>query len=105
MTEKEIDKFEKIQSQLNGFYAEVGILSKKNPNDALNKFKLNFINQILKEATQLLVDEYKPFQGFDTFNVDEIPTNSDVTMILEQYLSCLEKLRSDCVSSKEVGLN
>lgn len=95
MEEDEIFKFEKIQGQIEGIYKEIGLLSKKSPNDAVNKFKLKFINQMLEEANSLLSGDYKPLEGFDTFDEDELPTNSDVTMIFEQYLNCLEKLRSD----------
>lgn len=95
MTEEDVNKFEKVQSQIDGLYKEIGILSKKSPNDAVNKFKLKFINQILTEANSLLIDNYKPLDGFDKFEDDDIPSNSDVTMIFEQYLNCFEKLRSD----------
>lgn len=97
MTEQEINKFEKVQSQIEGLYKEIGILSKKSPNDAVNKFKLQFINQLLVEANKILIDTYKPLDGFETFDEETLPTNSDVTFIFEQYLNCLEKLRSDNV--------
>lgn len=103
MNQEEINKFEKVQSQIDGLYKEIGILSKKSPNDAVNKFKLKFINQILEVANNLLTDNYKPLEGFDTFDDEDLPSNSDVTMIFEQYLSCLEKLRSDNVKFKSVA--
>ena len=95
MKQEQINKFEKIQGQIEGLHKEIGLLSKKNPNDAVNKFKLKFINQLLIEANKLLTNEYKPLQGFETFLEDDLPSNSDVTLILEQYLNCLEKLRTD----------
>jgi hypothetical protein len=36
---------------------------------------------------------------FEKFNEDDMPTNSDVTLILSQYLSCMEKLRTDNIVS------
>jgi len=95
MTEEEINKFEKIQGQIKGLYNEIGTLSKKNPNDALNKFKLKFINQLLVLSNAFLIGDYKPLEGFEQFEDDDLPTASDVTVILEQYLNCFEKLRSD----------
>ncbi|MHA8061418.1 hypothetical protein PQG22_09095 [Aquirufa beregesia] len=47
MTKQEVDTFEKVQSQLDGLHSEISALSKKSQNDALNKFKLKFVNQIL----------------------------------------------------------
>jgi len=98
MTRKEVFLFEKIQGQIDGLYKEIGLLSRKSPNDAVNKFKLKFINQLLVDANQLLSGNYKPLEGFDFFDENDLPTNSDVTMIFEQYLNCFEKLRSDNIT-------
>lgn len=96
MKRVQIDQFEKIQTQSRVLYEEIGALSKKAPNDAVNKFKLKFINQTLQVANMLLGDEYKPFREFELFDDEaDLPTNSDVSMILAQYLGCLEKLRAD----------
>lgn len=95
MTKKEIDTFEKVQSQLESIYEEISLLSKKSQNDALNKFKLGFINKVLEETNKVLKDKYKPFKEFDFFNEEDIPTNSDVVFIISQYFGCLEKLRND----------
>ncbi len=47
------------------------------------------------DGLKLLGEEYKPYQEFEKFEEEDMPTTSDVTMMLEQYLNCLEKLRSD----------
>lgn len=91
----EINKFEKVTTQLSSLYGELSALSKKSQNDALNKFKLKFVNLALQEANSLLGTNYKPFDDFETFDDEDLPTNSDVTMMLGQYLSCMEKLRAD----------
>ncbi|MEO2205032.1 hypothetical protein ABGV42_14960 [Paenibacillus pabuli] len=90
-----VSAFEKVQAQLQGLFDEVGTLSKKKPDDAINKFKLKFINPILVEANKLLTGDYKPFLDFEQFDEDSLPTNSDTVLILSQYLNCLEKLRAD----------
>ncbi len=95
MTNDDIEKFEKIYGQFEGLHKEIGILSKKTPNDPINKFKLSFINKLLAEAHEVLDEKQRPFDGFNSFDEDELPTNSDITMIFEQYLYCFEKLRSD----------
>lgn len=100
MTADQITTFEKTQAQIKGLHIEIGTLSKKSPNDALNKFKLKIINQLLSIANVLLVEDYKPLEGFDNFEEDNLPTNSDVVLILEQYLNCLELLRADNISTK-----
>jgi hypothetical protein len=101
LTAEEIDVFEKVLSQLKELHRELAELSRKAPNDALNKFKLKFINQIMAEANKLLGDKYKPFPDFDLFDEGEIPTNSDATFIVSQYLGCMEGLRVDNIEYKE----
>lgn len=103
MTEEQIHNFEKIQAQLEGLYIEISVLSKKSQNDALNKFKLKFVNQTLKAANLILTDKYKPFENFEKFDDEELPTNSDVNLILGQYLNCMEKLRTDNI--EKTGIN
>jgi len=101
MTKEDVNKFEKVQSQIEGLLLEVTNLSKKSPNDAVNKFKLKFINEILIEANRILGKTYKPLSSFEKFDEDDLPSNSDVSFILSQYLSCFEKLRADNIYRKQ----
>jgi len=103
MTEEQIHNFEKIQVQLDGLYIEISVLSKKSQNDALNKFKLKFVNQALIEANLILGDKYMPFNDFEKFEDVDLPSNSDVNLVLNQYLNCMEKLRSDNI--EKIGIN
>lgn len=95
---EEIDNFEKIFSQIEGLHQEISTLSKKSPSDALNAFKLKMINKILISANVILGDKYKPFDDFESFELDDLPTNSDVTLILSQYYECMENMRSDNIN-------
>ena len=97
MTREELDRFEKVVGQLQSIYDELSVLSKKSPNDAVNPFKLRFINNLLDQRHDLLGEEYRPFEDFSQFNEDDVPQNSDVVFILAQYLQCFEKLRADNV--------
>lgn len=97
MTKQEVDNFEKLQAQLEGLHNEISALSKKSQNDALNKFKLKFVNKIISDSNELLGNDYKPFSDFDTFDENDLPSNSDAAMMLTQYLSCFEKLRANNV--------
>lgn len=101
MTRENVIQFKKVLSQINGLYKEIGLLSKKNPNDTVNKFKLTFINQTIKESNDLLGQEFKPYANFDIFGDDTTPTTSDVVMILEQYIAALHRLRANNIKSKK----
>lgn len=95
MNRKQIDDFETLQGQLQALYTEMNTLVKKNPNDALNKFKLNLVNSAIGRANVILGAPRKPFEDFDKFDESAIPTTSDVLVIISQYLSSLEQLRSE----------
>jgi len=94
MKAKDVSFFEKVRAQLQQLHNEVSVLSKSKPDNPINKFKLGFINEKLEEANTVLRSDFKPFKDFTLFNADELPTNSDVVMVLSQYLDCLEAWRS-----------
>lgn len=97
-TIEDIEKLEKIVGQLQAAHAEITILSKKAPADSLNSFKLKMINKVINESNKVLGDKYKPFEEFDKFEEDDLPSNSDVTMVLAQYIEEAERYRSDNVT-------
>lgn len=96
-TEEDIAKLEKVIGQLQGAYAEVSQIAKKSPNDALNPFKLKLINKIIVSSNSILGSSYKPFDDFDQFDNDDMPSASDVTIVLSQYMEEAERFRSDNV--------
>ena len=95
MKRTQIDELEKLIGQLESFYKELAVLSKKSPNDAVNKFKLRFVNMTLKNCNAFLCKKYKPFDDFNQFDMDDVPSNSDLTFIIAQYMQAMEKFRSD----------
>lgn len=103
MKREQVDGFEKLVGQLMSLYEELAVLSKKNPNDAINEFKLKFTNILLAQANQYLGDKYIPFDDFEVFDEDDVPRLSDVVFILSQYLQCFEKFRADNVQRDAGG--
>jgi hypothetical protein len=91
----QIDEFSKLLLQTNKLLNDFLELSKKKPNDAVNKFKLKIVNNLLSTANKILTKKYIPFEGFDLFDEDDLPTNSDVVVILDQYVACLKKFGRD----------
>lgn len=91
----QIDELEKLKGQLSSLHSELTALSKKSPNDAVNTFKLKFVNITVANCNAFLGDKYKPFDDFEQFDSDEAPSNSDLTFIISQYMQALEKFRSD----------
>src|SRR4029453_6105683 len=89
-----VSEVEAVQSQLDGLYEEIRALASKRPNDAVNKYKLGVVNSVLRRTNTFLAGEMA-LEGFEQFSEDAVPTNSDVLLVLSQYLSFLEKMRSD----------
>ena len=95
MKRADIDTFEKLTAQLGSLHQEISALAKKSPNDAINTFKLQFLNRTLAKCNEFLGKHYRPFSEFDVFSSVDMPSNSDITFILSQYIECAEKLRTD----------
>jgi hypothetical protein len=93
----DIEKFEKTIGQLKAVHGEMSLLSKKSQNDAVNKFKLGMINKIIASANNALGPSYRPFDDFEAFDIDELPSNSDVVFVIAQYLEEIERYRTDNV--------
>lgn len=41
--------------------------------------------------------EHRPFEDFEKFNIDDVPSTSDVAMVVAQYIEEAERYRSDNV--------
>ena len=95
MKRTEVDIVEKLMAQLGSLYQEMSALAKKSPKDAINTFKLQFVNGCLAKCNEFLGRRYRPFSEFEVFSSDDMPSNSDVTFILSQYIACTEKFRAD----------
>ena len=92
-----VDALEKLMAQLQSLHSEISVISKKNPNGPINNFKVKLINSTLARANAQLGEKYEPFADFKQFGEEDLPSSSDVTFILSQYMECAEKLRSDNV--------
>jgi len=65
-------------------------LSKKTANDGVNKFKLALINNCLRGMNGFIGS---PLEGFETFDESLLPSNSDVALILGQYVAAMYAFR------------
>lgn len=91
---EDIQELEKLIGQLKSLHTEIGLLARKSPNDAVNDFKLKMINRTVQRANALLGAEFVPYDDFEGFEKDDVPSNSDVTMVISQYLEEAERFRS-----------
>lgn len=96
--------FDMTEEQVVGTYEEILLLSKKNPDSPINKFKLKFVNELLAKANVLLGEEYRPLKDFTFFDDQELPSSSDVVFVLSQYLKVMDKFRFDHTTRSSIGL-
>src|SRR5260370_866767 len=91
----QVEQFELLDSKLKVFRREMAELSRKKPNDAVNKFKLSHINSSLSALNKIL-GKIKPLDEFDVFDTEgSIPTNSDVAFVLAQYTEATLRMRQE----------
>lgn len=95
---EEMERFEKLMGQLRGLHDEISLLARKSPNDGVNAFKLRLINKVVATANSILGPSHRPFDDFEQFDADDVPSTSDVTMVLAQYLEEAERHRANFVT-------
>ena len=74
-------------------------LSNKKPDEPVKDFKLDLVNSILEKLNKILDDSDKPFESFSVFLIEEIPSNSDVLLVLNQYHECARRFANKNVDS------
>lgn len=94
VTEDQIIMFNELETKVETFYRELTVLSKKNPDLPLNRFKLKFLNDVLSQTTQLLGDRHRPFPDFEMFDDADLPSVSDAVLMLSHYSKALAKFKS-----------
>lgn len=89
-TNAEVNQFLMLRESVTGLYEEMKDLTKKSSKETLNEFKIKSLNRVLKPLRELLKDQ--PTAMFlDLLEDDSLPTNSDVVIVLSQYLSAMKK--------------
>ena len=92
-TEKNIEDYSLLKDMLRAQKQEFDLLSKKKSDGTLNKMKIKMVNRVLEPLNELLKNE--PSHKFlDVLNEDEMPTNSDVVLIISQYEEALQNFKN-----------
>lgn len=87
----------KAKRQIKQLASDFRRLSDKKPNDQLNSFKLELVNSAIEEINNLLQGGL-PITGFEQFDEDVLPTNSDVLLVLSLYEAELNSSDYDLLS-------
>lgn len=89
ISQKDVNQYELLNPLIHGIYNEFQDLSKKKPEAALNTYKVKVVNRVLEPIKELLANE-EVIHFLDILDIDDLPTNSDVILILNQYLKALK---------------
>lgn len=92
MHRKDVERYDELNSKLISLKGDIALLSAKKPNETVNEFKLNLINKMLAQINDL-IKEFKPENDFEAFDLDVLPTNSDVLMMLNLYSNGMRRFK------------
>jgi len=73
-------------------YEEFSHFSKKKPEDVTSKGKIQVVNRLLENCRKVLEDE-ESIGFLDLLDDDELPQNSDVVLMLSQYVAAMKQYR------------
>lgn len=82
-----------IMPLLEAMYKEFKELSKKKPDAAISKSKINLANRLLQKVRFVLGDE-ESIDFLDLIEEDDVPQASDVTLMLSQYVAAMESFHN-----------
>lgn len=77
---------------LQSMYDEFKELSKKKPEAALGKGKVKIVNRLLERVCDVLAGEAS-MDFLDMLDEDDIPQNSDVVLMLSQYVAAMNAFK------------
>ena len=92
-TEKNIEDYKLLKDMLHSQKKEFDLLSKKKVDGQLNPMKIKMVNRVLEPLKELCKQE-QSHKFLDTLNEDEMPTYSDVVLIISQYETAMIEFRS-----------
>lgn len=91
-SEETVEKIEMLTSLLSSISIEMEELSKKKPNEPLNKLKVKMINKILEQTLEILVSE--PTISFlELLDDSSLPSNSDAVLVVGQFKSAMDQFK------------
>lgn len=93
ITETDVAKFIMIYPMIVSTRNEMRTLSSKKQDGVLNNLKVKMINKLIDSARELLVKE-PTLDYLEQLDEDMLPQNSDVVLILCQYIEALDQYKS-----------
>ena len=89
-TPKKANLYEVVMPLLSAMQQEFKELSKKKPDSVLSLSKVKTVNRLLESCLKVLELE-QSLQFLDLIDEDEIPQNSDLVLMLSQYVAAMHQ--------------
>ncbi|PZX52525.1 hypothetical protein [Algoriphagus chordae] len=90
--EATVKKYNILSELINSLILETKELSKKKPDEALNKLKIKMINRVLDQLKEILKNQ-PTIEFLDLLDEDGLPTNSDAVLILGQFRAAMDQFK------------
>jgi len=103
MTSEEVEQFRKMAAQLDALHQEATAASKKQPDKPVSKFKVELANSVL-ETSKKVLGSSAPTLNFERFDADDLPTNSDLSFVVSQFVECAEKVKAQNIQRYSNGV-
>ena len=100
-TNEKAENHEDLMPLLNSMFLQFQELSKKKPDGALNKRKVEVVNRLLRKIHGIIEGE-STSAYLDLLDEDELPQNSDVVLILGQTVAAMNTFKEKyyrCIDS------
>lgn len=92
-SESDITNYKMLNELVEAVYIEMKELSKKKPDDLLNKFKVKSVNRVLEKLKALLKGE-PTVEFLDILDEESLPSNSDTVLIISQHIAALKQYKN-----------
>ncbi|MFN6527858.1 hypothetical protein [Nostoc sp. ChiSLP03a] len=97
------DLHEVTMPLIHAMHVELKELSKKKPDAVLSKNKVKIVNRLL-ESCRKVSDSETSLDYLDLIDEDDIPQNSDVVLMLSQYVAAMKQFKSTYYGSDGLKL-
>jgi len=92
-SEKDIEDYNLLKEMLDSQRKEFDLLSRKKADGQLNPMKIKMVNRALDPLRELCKHE-QSHSFLDEINEDDMPTYSDIVLVISQYETALSKFYS-----------
>ena len=101
-TAEKVELYGVTKPLLAAMYSEFREFSKKKPDDVVSKAKIKVVNRLLAKCQEVLELETS-INYLDLLDEDDVPQNSDVVLMLSQYVAAMNQFHSTYYKQDRFG--